>query len=95
MKQALSRELREEVFFAGEFEFETLLAEDPVYLESLNLYQMRITFLVKPNSPDFSVGDDGDGDEVQFIDADLYEKSELWTERQIYKFSQLAKSRIN
>lgn len=25
-------------------EFETLLAEDPVYLESLNLYQMRTTF---------------------------------------------------
>lgn len=93
VKQALSRELREEVSYAGEFEFETLLAEDPVYLESLNLYQMRITFLVKPNSLTFSAGDDGD--EVQFIDADLYEKSELWTERQIYKFSKLAKRRIN
>jgi len=93
VKQALSRELREEVSYAGGFEFETLLAEDPVYLESLNLYQMRITFLVKPNSLTFSAGDDGD--EVQFIDADLYEKSELWTERQIYKFSKLAKRRLN
>lgn len=93
VKQALSRELSEEVSFAGEFEYETLLAEDPHYLESLNLYQMRITFLVKPNSSAFSAGDDGD--EIQFINADVYERSELWTERQIYKFSQLAKSRLN
>ena len=89
----MSRELSEEVSFAGEFEYETLLAEDPHYLESLNLYQMRITFLVKPNSSAFSAGDDGD--EIQFINADVYERSELWTERQIYKFSQLAKSRLN
>lgn len=93
IKEALSRELREEVSFMGDFEYETLLAEDPHYLESLNLYQMRITFLVKPNSLAFSAGDDGD--EVMFVDADLYEKSELWTERQIYKFSKLAKSRLN
>lgn len=89
IKEALGRELREEVAFTGNFEYETLLAEDPRYLEALNLYQMRITFLVKPDSMDFSAGDDGD--EIQFIDADSYENSELWTERQIYKFSQLAK----
>ncbi len=91
IKEALRRELREEVSFSGDFEYETLLAEDPHYLESLNLYQMRITFLVEPDSFEFSAGDDGD--EIQFINADLYEKSELWTERQIYMFSQLAKER--
>lgn len=91
IKEALRRELREEVLFTGDFEYETLLAEDPHYLESLNLYQMRITFLVTPDSFEFSAGEDGD--EIQFIDADVYEKSELWTERQIYMFSQLAKSR--
>lgn len=93
IKDALSRELREEVSFVGKFEYETLLAEDPHYLESLNLYQMRITFLVKPDSLTFSAGDDGD--EVKFVDANLYEHSDLWTERQIYKFSKLAKSRLN
>ena len=89
IKEALSRELLEEVSYKGDFEYEVLIAEDPNYLESLNLYQMRITFLVKPKTIDFAVGDDGD--EIQFIDADMYEHSELWTERQIFKFSSLAK----
>lgn len=89
--QALKRELYEEVSFQGDFDFEVLLAEDPQYLENLNLYQMRITFLVKPNSMVFDKGDDGD--EVQFVDADVYKKSDLWTERQIFKFSTLAKKK--
>lgn len=92
IEQALRRELFEEVSYDGDFEFEVLFAEDPRYLESHNLYQMRITFLVKPSSLIFKAGDDGD--EIQFIDADVYEKSELWTERQIYKYSNLAKARL-
>jgi 8-oxo-dGTP pyrophosphatase MutT (NUDIX family) len=91
IEQALKRELYEEVLFKGDFEFEVLLVEDPHYLESLNLYQMRITFLVRPNSMIFAKGDDGD--EVKFVDADIYEKSDLWTERQIFKFSTLAKNK--
>lgn len=91
IKEALARELREEVSLGGDFEYEVLLAEDPRYLETLNLYQMRITFLVKPANMEFKVGDDGD--EIQFVDADTYENSDLWTERQIAMFSRLAKAR--
>ncbi len=92
IKEALARELYEEVSLEGDFEYETLIAEDPRYLEDLNLYQMRITFLVKARMTAFHTG--SDGDEVQFVDADLYEKSNLWTERQIYMFSNLAKKRL-
>ena len=91
LKEALARELHEEVSLEGDFEYETLLAEDPRYIEAHNLYQMRITFLVKPHSMVFGKGNDSD--EVQFIDADLYEKSDVWTERQIFKFSTLAKKK--
>ncbi len=91
IKEALARELYEEVSLEGDFEYETLLAEDPRYLESHNLYQMRITFLVRPKSMVFAKG--SDGDEVQFVDADLYEKSDLWTERQIFMHSSLAKQK--
>jgi len=87
--EALARELFEEVSFKGDFEYEVLIAEDPHYLKGLNLYQMRITFLVKPSNMSFAVGEDGD--EIQFIDADIYEGSDVWTERQIFKFSALAK----
>lgn len=92
IKSALARELLEEVGYEGEFVYETLLAEDPRYLRGLNLYQMRLTFLVKPESMTFAVGDDAD--EIQFIDAGVYEHSELWTERQIFMFSTLAKKRL-
>lgn len=91
IKEALARELYEEVSLEGDFEYETLIAEDPRYLEAHNLYQMRITFLVKPEMTTFSAG--SDSDEVQFVDADLLEKSDLWTERQIYMLSNLAKNK--
>jgi len=93
IKEALARELYEEVSLEGDFEYETLLAEDPRYLEGHNLYQMRITFFVRPSSMVFDRG--SDGDEVQFVDADLYEKSDLWTERQIFMFSALAKKKLD
>ena len=91
IKDALSRELREEVSLQGAFEYEVILAEDPKYLDSHNLYQMRITFFVRPENTIFKPGDDGD--EVQFIDPALLENSELITERKIFEYSQIAKSR--
>ncbi len=90
IKEALARELHEEVLLEGDFEFETLLAEDPHYLESHNFYQMRVTFLVTPSSMVFGSG--ADGDEVQFVDAELYKESDVWTEHQIYMLSNLAKN---
>ena len=91
IEQALTRELHEEVGMTGDFEFQTLLAEDPRYLANFNLYQMRITFIVRPSIMKFAAGQDGD--EIQFVDPDSYKDSDLWTERQIYKHSLLAKSR--
>jgi ADP-ribose pyrophosphatase YjhB (NUDIX family) len=92
LKEALSRELREEVSLGGDFEYETLLAEDPRFIDQHNLYQMRITFLVEPRSMVFEKGEDSD--EVKFIDAAVYENSDIWTERQIFMFSSLAKKRL-
>ena len=66
-----------------------MLVEDPRYIETHNLYQMRITFCVKPSHMHFEPGEDGD--EIQFIDADLYKESDIWTERQIFMHSTLAK----
>lgn len=93
IKEALARELYEEVALQGEFEYETLLAEDPHYQKSNNLYQMRITFLVKPVKSEVGVGPDSD--EVQFIDPKVFESSELITERKIFEYSQLAKEKNN
>lgn len=92
IKDALTRELREEVSLTGDFEYTTLLAEDPRHLQGHNLYQMRLTFLVKPASLHFAPGDDGD--EVTFIDPQEFKDSDLWTERKVYEYSELAKERL-
>lgn len=91
IKDTLGRELYEEVSLQGNFEYETILAEDPRYLSSRNLYQMRITFLVKPENLVFEAGEDGD--EIMFVNPLEFEGSELITERKIFEYSQLAKGK--
>lgn len=91
VRDALARELYEEVALQGEFAYESILVEDPRYLEQHNLYQMRLTFWVKPERMQFDVGEDAD--EVQFIDPALLEHSKLITERKIFEYSQLVKQR--
>lgn len=93
VKDAITRELREEVLLEGGFTYRSILAEDPRYLPNHNLYQMRLTFLVKPEFLNFSPGDDGD--EVMFIDPVKFKESELITERKIYEYSESAKAIFN
>ena len=88
VKGALARELHEEVSLIGDFTYRAILAEDPRYLARHNLYQMRVTFLVKPEHMDFTAGEDGD--EVAFIEPELFKDSSLMTERRIYEYSTLA-----
>jgi len=91
IKDALARELREEVSLKGDFEYETILTEHPRHLAGLNLYQMRITYLVKPEIEEFGPGEDSD--EVMFIDPLKFKDSELVTERKIYEYCQAALTR--
>jgi len=91
IREALARELHEEVSLEGNFDYEAILVEDPRYLETHNLYQMRIIFAVKPESFTFEPGDDGD--EVMFVDPEDFKNSELITEQKIYQYAQLAINR--
>lgn len=88
IKDALARELNEEVSLEGEFEYDVILVEDARYLQTHDLYQMRITFLVRPENMNFTVGKDSD--EVTFIDPFEFEHSQIITERKIFEYSQLA-----
>ena len=92
VKAALIRELHEVVGFSGDLVYEPIDVGEPHIIENLKLYQMRLTFLVKPDNFDFKPG--VDGDEVQFIEPDVFKDSEKWPERSIYKYSQLAIQRL-
>lgn len=81
--------MREEVSLTGDFTYTTILAEDPRYLSSHNLYQMRLTFLVENyDSNNFAPGDDGD--EILFVNPIRFKDSDVITEQKIYEYSQLA-----
>ena len=89
IKQALTRELHEEVSMTGDFDYRAILAADPHFLKANNLFQIRITFLVTPNDLTFSPGEEAD--EVMFVDPATYASSDLFNERMIFEYSQLAK----
>ena len=64
--RALARELEEEVGYTGEFSYDVVGVNDPIYIENLDVYQIWVVCHVVPENLDFSVG--VDGEELQFID---------------------------
>lgn len=92
IKQGLGRELNEEVSYEGNFDFEPVHVSEPHILPHLEITQIRITFLVIPTNFNFKPG--VDGDEIQFVDPNTFKDSEIDSEQKIYKYSQLAFSRL-
>ena len=92
IKEALIRELHEEVGFTGDLTYEPIDVGEPHVIEHLKMYQTRVTFLVKPDNFDFQPG--VDGDEVQFIEPNEFKESEKWPEQSIYTYSQIAIERL-
>jgi len=92
IKEGLSRELNEEVGYVGNFQYEPLEVSEPRILADRHMYQIRITFLVRPINVNFQPGEDGD--EVQFVDPETFNNSDLRTEQEIYRYSQLAIERL-
>lgn len=92
IKDALARELFEEVGYKGDFEYETILIEDPRLNEKQRLYQIRVTFVVIPSNFNFHVGEDSD--EIMYIKPDEFKDSDLITERKIYEYSTRALERL-
>lgn len=88
IKEALARELNEEVLLKGDFSYVPILVEDPKFLTEHNFYQTRIVFLVQPKTLLFKAGEDGD--ELLFANPSIFKNSERATEKKIYQYSKLA-----
>lgn len=91
IKDAIARELYEEVSLKSDFEYEVILAENPQPLQRIKVWQMRIIVVVKPKNMTFTPGEDGD--EIAFIKPDYFEKSDISAEQKIYEYWQIAKKR--
>ena len=85
IKQAIARELYEEVRLRGDFTYRIIAIEDPSLLQNAKVLQVRIIFEVVPENMSFESGEDGD--EVMFIDALKLKDSENHSERNVYEYS--------
>lgn len=88
IKNAIARELREEVSLKGDFSYKVIAVEEPKILDRVNVWQMRLIFAVVPVDLSFKPGEDGD--DLTFIDPEILRNSENSVEQRIYKYSQLA-----
>ena len=64
-REALARELFEEVGYAGEFEFDVIDTADPMYLPNIDAWQVYVVCHVVPEHTQFAVGEDAEA--IKFI----------------------------
>lgn len=91
VKDALARELHEEVLLNGDFTYDVVGIDDPGLLRRIDAWQIRMVFLVRPSDARFKPGDDGD--EVEFKNPEYFQRSSANNEQVIYKYWRIAKSR--
>ena len=87
IKDALAREMYEEVSLSGDFEYQIIAIEDPAYLESANILQVRLIFHITPVTMEFAPG--VDGDEIGFVSIASLKDSSAWSESLIYKYASI------
>ena len=85
IKEAIAREMNEEVGLTGEFTYRIIDVDEPAYSTLQSFWQVRLIFEVKPADMSFGAGEDGD--EIAFVDPELLKASESEVERRIYRYS--------
>jgi len=78
IKKALSRELKEEISYEGDFTYDIIGVEEP-HLLMRGIWQVRVVFKVVPDTFDFTVG--ADSDDMKYVDPNEFEFSESGAER--------------
>lgn len=86
LKDAIARELHEEVGLTGDFTYRVIAVEEPSFLEHANVWQTRLVFEVKPENMPFEAGEDGD--EILFIGPGTLKSSDNLVEQKVYEYSQ-------
>jgi len=87
IKAAIAREMKEEVNLSGDFTCRVIAVDDPAYLSPHDFWQVRLIFEVKPSDMTFTAGEDGD--EIAFMNPEVFKDSDSETERRIYYYSSL------
>lgn len=87
IKASLAREMKEEVNLAGDFTYDIIRIDEPRQMVTQDIMYIRAIFAINPVDMSFSVGEDGD--EIAFVNPDIFKNSEKETERLIYQYSNI------
>lgn len=87
VKDAIAREMREEVNLRGDFTYRIVTIDEPIYLNDHGIWQLRLVFQVIVDDPTFSPG--VDGSEIAFIHPEQFRHSLSSVERKIYDYAAL------
>lgn len=90
VREAIAREMYEEVQLTGDFSYRIVDVDEPRYLQAHNLYQLRLAFVISPTSPVFGPGEDAD--EIAFMNPELFASSDHQVERKICEYVAAARA---
>lgn len=85
LQSAIAREMFEEVGMQGDFTYRILAVEEPALLDQQQFWQIRLIFEVTPKDMMFEAGEDGD--EIAFMDPQVFESSEGNAERKVCEYA--------
>lgn len=88
IKQALAREMYEEVGLTENFQYQVVCVEDPILLKRADIQMLRIILLVKTTQTTFTEGEDADA--VSFIPPSVLQNSESEVEQKAFEHYQNA-----
>lgn len=88
IKEAIARELSEEVNLSGDFTYRVIAVEEPSFLKYSRLWQIRLVFQVTPVNA--AVQRSEHCNEISFIDPEELKDSDNHVERKVYEYSLLA-----
>ena len=83
-RQALARELAEEVSLSGKFSYQIIDIDQPAYLAEHNFWQVRLVFAVSQSGGHYAPGIDGD--EIAWLPLNYFERSKHEVERRIVRY---------
>lgn len=84
IKAAIARELYEEVGLEGDFTYNIIDVDDPVYLSNANVLQVRLIFEVKPEVLPSRQGPEAD--EIAYLAPSILKESSHPIERKVYTY---------
>ena len=87
VREALARELKEEIGLETNFSYQPVAIDDPHLLHGLDVYQTRLIMLVIPESMNVTAG--VDADEIAFVKPETFIKSEHEVERKIHEYKRM------